>query len=158
MPRAEFAAPRISFFPSIRATLNHILAVDGYYIDALSCGGLGPRAFHDFAPHATMASLAVAQSVMDVRLTVFCDGLTNAHLDTEITTNPGSAGVIDERCDDLLVHLLQHQIHHRGQVHAMLAGTPVKPPQLDEFFLAFDRTARAGDLELLGLQDPQDVA
>lgn len=70
----------------------------------------------------------------------------------------GSAGVIDERCDDLLVHLLQHQIHHRGQVHAMLAGTPVKPPQLDEFFLAFDRTARAGDLELLGLQDPQDVA
>ena len=31
----EFAAPRTSFFPSLRATLNHILWVDLYYIDAL---------------------------------------------------------------------------------------------------------------------------
>jgi uncharacterized damage-inducible protein DinB len=34
-----------------------------------------------------------------------------------------------------LLHLFQHQIHHRGQAHAMLAGTNVAPPQLDEFFL-----------------------
>src|SRR5205085_11322661 len=32
----EFAAPRISFFPSLRATFNHILWVDQYYIDALA--------------------------------------------------------------------------------------------------------------------------
>ena len=31
----EFAAPRTSFFPSLRKTLNHILDVDLYYIDAL---------------------------------------------------------------------------------------------------------------------------
>ena len=31
----EFAAKRTSFFPSLRATLNHILWVDIYYIDAL---------------------------------------------------------------------------------------------------------------------------
>ena len=33
------------------------------------------------------------------------------------------------------MHLLTHQIHHRGQAHAMLAGTSVKPPQLDEFVM-----------------------
>jgi uncharacterized damage-inducible protein DinB len=32
------------------------------------------------------------------------------------------------------MHLYQHQIHHRGQAHAMLSGTRIKPPQLDEFF------------------------
>ena len=31
----EFAAPRTSFFPSLRATFNHILVVDWYYLDAL---------------------------------------------------------------------------------------------------------------------------
>ena len=31
----EFAATRTSFFPSIARTLNHILDVDLYYIDAL---------------------------------------------------------------------------------------------------------------------------
>ena len=38
----------------------------------------------------------------------------------------------------LLLHLFQHQIHHRGQAHAMLSGTEVAPPQLDEFHLALD--------------------
>ena len=32
---AEFAEKRTGFFPSLRATLNHILWVDIYYIDAL---------------------------------------------------------------------------------------------------------------------------
>ena len=44
-----------------------------------------------------------------------------------------------ETIGNTLLHLFQHQIHHRGQAHAMLAGTSVAPPQLDEFFLEFDR-------------------
>ena len=32
---ADLAAPRISFFPSIRLTLNHILTCDWFYVDAL---------------------------------------------------------------------------------------------------------------------------
>ena len=35
LPAAEFQAPRTGFFPSLAATLNHILAVDIYYIAAL---------------------------------------------------------------------------------------------------------------------------
>ena len=31
----EFAAIRTSFFPSIRATYNHILTVDWYYLEML---------------------------------------------------------------------------------------------------------------------------
>jgi uncharacterized damage-inducible protein DinB len=38
-----------------------------------------------------------------------------------------------------------HQIHHRGQAHAMLAGTSVAPPQLDEFFLDYDASRREND-------------
>ena len=36
---------------------------------------------------------------------------------------------------NVLMHLFQHQIHHRGQAHALLSGTSVAPPQLDEFFM-----------------------
>ena len=38
---AAFAAERVSFFPSLVETLNHILTVDWYYLDALEDGGLG---------------------------------------------------------------------------------------------------------------------
>ena len=53
----------------------------------------------------------------------------------------------------ILAHLFQHQIHHRGQAHAMLAGTRVKPPQLDDFFLAGDLPMRRDDLRALGLPE-----
>ena len=32
-----------------------------------------------------------------------------------------------------LLEAIRAEIHHRGQAHAMLAGTAVKPPQLDEY-------------------------
>lgn len=35
LPHAELQAPRTSFFPTLMATLNHILAVDRYYVAAL---------------------------------------------------------------------------------------------------------------------------
>jgi uncharacterized damage-inducible protein DinB len=54
----------------------------------------------------------------------------------------------------VLAHLFQHDIHHRGQVHAMLAGTALAPPQLDEFFLAQDAAMRSDDLRALGLAEP----
>jgi uncharacterized damage-inducible protein DinB len=56
-----------------------------------------------------------------------------------------------ERTADVLDHLFQHQTHHRGQVHAMLAGTSIAPPQLDEFIMGGgDVPLRAGEIALLG--------
>ena len=52
--------------------------------------------------------------------------------------------------EDVLAHLFQHQTHHRGQVHAMLSGTSVAPPQLDEFIVADDARFRGTELAELG--------
>src|SRR4051794_2425080 len=41
LSQEEFVAPRTSFFPSIKATLNHILTVDWYYLDILERGLAG---------------------------------------------------------------------------------------------------------------------
>jgi len=44
-------------------------------------------------------------------------------------------------------------IHHRGQAHAMLAGTSIAPPQLDEFFCVGDAALRATDFRELGYSE-----
>ncbi|TIV12034.1 MAG: damage-inducible protein DinB, partial [Mesorhizobium sp.] len=49
-------------------------------------------------------------------------------------------------------HVFLHDIHHRGQVHAMLSGTSVAPPQLDEFLLDYDIKLRRDEVERLGLE------
>lgn len=144
----EFEAARTSFFPSIKATLNHILVVDWFYVDALEGGRLGPRAWQIEEPCETLAQLIASQADVDRRLTSFCDDLSAERLGDPVELYRGER-VQRERIDDVLSHLFQHQTHHRGQVHAMLAGTSVRPPQLDEFIVADDAVFREGELGAL---------
>ena len=150
MTQAELEAPRTSFFPAIRATLNHILMIDWFYVDSLEGGWLGPKAWADPTPCATVAALQREQAAVDRRLIAVCEALSEASLSGEVRVNRGDTPIQVERRDRLLLHLIQHQTHHRGQVHAMLAGTSVKPPQLDEFFPARDAPLRAAELAALG--------
>ena len=62
----------------------------------------------------------------------------------------GADRIQTETMADTLMHLFLHSQHHRGQAHAMLSGTSVPPPQLDEFFMADDAAARAEDVAALG--------
>jgi uncharacterized damage-inducible protein DinB len=68
LSQAEFTARRTGFFPSLRATLNHILIIDRFYIDAMEGGTLGPAAWADQEPCETVVQLRDAQSEMDRRL------------------------------------------------------------------------------------------
>lgn len=147
----EFEVERTSFFPSIGETLNHILAVDLLYLDFLEEGPLGAAAYDDFVPFADAKALGEAQAATDRRLLNFCERIDEAVLDRQVVTDRREDGKIPERIGDLLAHLFIHQTHHRGQVHAMLSGTSVKPPQLDEFFLDYDLKLRRGEVERLGL-------
>jgi uncharacterized damage-inducible protein DinB len=158
---ADFAAVRTSFFPSIKATLNHILTVDWYYIDMLERALAGrppnPEArkfFEPEEPFAACGPLAQAQRAADARLIALCTGLTEAQLDGAVQV-PRASGIYTDRASRILAHLFQHQIHHRGQVHAMLAGTPVAPPQLDEFFCTHEAPLRAADFAVLGFTEAQ---
>ena len=122
---AEFAAPRTGFFPSLKDTLNHIVTVDWLYVDALERAVAG----RPVNPAAARLSSTVLIQRAD-------------HVQREPLVR-------------VLAHLFQHQIHHRWQAHAMLAGTAVKPPQLDEFFLAEEAPLRAEELAALGLREAE---
>jgi uncharacterized damage-inducible protein DinB len=150
----EFAAARTGFFPSIQATLNHILIVDRFYVDALEGGTLGPAAWANRIPCPTLAELHPAQEAVDRRLIAWCDSLQESDPDRIIQVHRGTR-IQHERADRLLLHLFQHQIHHRGQAHAMLSGTTVKPPQLDEFFPAAEAPLRAAEFQQLGWTEEQ---
>ena len=149
LSQAEFEAPRAGFFPSLQQTLNHIYIIDLFYVDALEGGWLGPRAWDNRVPHPSLAGLKPAQAVADKRLIAVCDALTPDLLDGIVRVNRDTR-VQTERRDRLLMHLFQHQIHHRGQAHAMLSGTAIKPPQLDEFFSVAEAPLRAVEFNELG--------
>ncbi|MCO4825227.1 MAG: hypothetical protein KC451_10270 [Amylibacter sp.] len=91
---------------------------------------------------AELAVLQAAQADVVERLIRFCKGLSVGTL-TELRDTERPDGMVQERVDWLLLHLIQHDIHHRGQVHAMLNDAGVKPPQLDDFYLDDGRVETA---------------
>jgi uncharacterized damage-inducible protein DinB len=149
LSQAELTAPRTGFFPSLRATLNHILIIDCFYIDAMEGGTLGPAAWANQEPCETAFLLREAQAEMDRRLIAVVERLDNAGLEGVVNVHRGDR-IQRERMDRLLLHLFQHQIHHRGQAHAMLSATNIAPPQLDEFFAAGEAPLRATEFAELG--------
>jgi uncharacterized damage-inducible protein DinB len=161
LSREELAAPRTSFFPSIKATLNHILTVDWYYLEIFerSLAGLQPhpqphRFFDIREPFDDCADISREQLAADRRLIALCESLDDGRMDAVVLL-PRKAGVQRDRVRRILAHLFEHDIHHRGQVHAMLAGTRVKPPQLDEFFCTGEDVLRATDFAELGFTEQQ---
>lgn len=139
LSEAEYLAQRTGVFPSIQGTLCHILEVDRYYLTALE--GDRDGQIKDFSETLTFARLMESQTRTDQRLLAFCESLRENDLARSVDLVRVD-GLVRERIDRLLLHLFEHQIHHRGQVHTMLSGTHIKPPQLDEFFLDCDRPLR----------------
>jgi uncharacterized damage-inducible protein DinB len=149
LSQQEFEAKRTGFFPSLQLTLNHIYVIDLFYVDALEGGWLGPKAWANEVPCPSLAELKPAQAEVDKRLIAVCDALTPALLGGIVRVNRDTQ-VQSERRDRLLMHLFQHQIHHRGQAHAMLSATALEPPQLDEFFSIGEAPLRETEFDDLG--------
>ncbi|MBF9031750.1 nuclease [Rhodobacterales bacterium HKCCE3408] len=141
MPDDAFAAEYPSFFGSIPATLDHILMVDLYYMDAMKGAGKG-RSVFEKDDLTALADLAPAQAGADMALASFCRDLTPETLNAAITIDRRD-GPTTEVVAPTLLHLFQHQIHHRGQVHGMMSQAGHAPPQLDDFFLDFGRVPSA---------------
>ena len=159
--RDDFVAPRCSFFPSIKATLNHLLTVDWFYLQALECElrGEPPQAdagrfFEPEEPFDNAEQLQREQAQTDRRLIAYCRQLRDDQLQRYVPIVRPERVQRDTRLR-LLAHLFEHQIHHRGQVHAMLSDTAVRPPQLDEFFCEEEAELRAGDFAELGWTEAQ---
>jgi uncharacterized damage-inducible protein DinB len=150
LSRADYDAPRTSFFPSLAKTLEHILAVDLYYLAALHGEADMARVWDTAPAGVALAELAAAQAVSDRRFIAHLDGLTLTALDEVVALDRGAGRIQRERRGNVIAHLLDHQMHHRGQAHAMLAGTAVKPPPLDEFLMPSEAHFRVAELQALG--------
>lgn len=142
LPTGGFTAPRPGFFETLCRTMNHIHQVDLYYLDALEEGGLG-RAVFTREDVVDVAELARMQAEADLRFARFCTALTPDSLTRRVRTERRDDPDATERVDALVLHLVQHQIHHRGQAHVQLQDAGIAPPQLDDFHLDYGRVPSA---------------
>lgn len=142
----DWEAARTSFFPSLKETMIHLLNADRFYIDAFRGDKPAPAAA---GGRRTASEFSIERAMVDEWIVSFTEDLTAADLEARVAI-PWPDKTLSETLADALLHVFLHGQHHRGQIHAMLAGSSVAPPQIDEFTLAGDEDARAADLAALG--------
>lgn len=141
LSESEFTAERPGFFPSLSKTMNHLYVVDLYYLDALSSGGQG-QLVYDRDDVSDAGRLGALQAEADMRFAAFCMNVSPEILTEERVTQRQQSGS-KENVAALILHLVQHQIHHRGQAHVQLLHAGISPPQLDDFYLEYERAESA---------------
>ncbi|MEL7542818.1 MAG: DinB family protein [Pseudomonadota bacterium] len=124
------------FFSSIHGTFNHLLWGDQIWMSrfAGTPAPLSPdiagstRQFDDFA------RLRAERQSFDVIILQWAASLDDDWLDGNLSWHSGALGreVMRPRAE-LVMHMFNHQTHHRGQVHAMLTRLGVTTPTTDLF-------------------------
>ncbi len=130
LPEAEYRKDRKAFFGSIHNTLNHLLVVDRVWLGRLEAGDPGIRSL-DQILHDDFGDLRAARETEDGRLIALVEGLSEAQLESPTAFHDMAGQARETRTDLILVTLVNHQTHHRGQVHCMLTQAGIIPPPLD---------------------------
>lgn len=134
---AERKRDRGAFFGSVHATLNHLLWADRMWLSRLAGtpkpeGGIGQSTslFDDWS------ELKRERAGLDDWMVEWADQLEPAWLEGELAWYSGAAGRdVTLPKADVLMHVFNHQTHHRGQVHCLLTRAGVRPGDTDLFLM-----------------------
>ena len=136
----ELTQDRGAFFGSILSTVNHILWGDQIWMSRFDSGAL-PKvdAFGGTTLHSTLDPWKADRVQTDARIRRWADALNESDLAGTLTWMSGATGRQERKPRaECIVHLFNHQTHHRGQVHAMLTATGRKAPVSDLVFMPED--------------------
>jgi len=135
------------FFGGLHGTLNHLLLTDRLWLKRLTGEGNHPKQL-DAILYEDRFELTRARIAEDERLIQVVEKYDDAALQSLHSYQTTSGMPQTQVLADILMHIFNHQTHHRGQAHACLSIlTGSEPPSLD--LLAFQRGGTAPDLEKL---------
>jgi len=150
LPAAELAAERGAFFGSILGTLNHLVVGDTVWLKRFAehpsrHAALEPvrrlerpRAL-DQVLFTDFGELSAHRRMLDGAIVRWAAELTNADLEQVLRYASMKGVVSHKRLFDLVMHLFNHQTHHRGQATTLLSQAGVDVGVTDLLMLIPDR-------------------
>jgi len=129
-----------AFFGSIHGTLSHLIWADQMWMNRFAETG-PPKASSVAASKDAFGSwdeLSKERQVFDGVIVDWAAALEDKWLEGDLTWYSGLSGrELTKPKGMLIVHMFNHQTHHRGQVHCLLTQFGAKPEDTDIPFVAF---------------------
>ena len=143
LPAERVHEDRGAFFGSIFGTLNHLVVADLIWFKRIAAGvpGLAALQCLDELPRpasldhrlcATLPELDALRVTLDAAIDTFCADVQPAQLDGAFTWTSMKGSASTKRLGDVLLHVFNHQTHHRGQATTLFSqlGVDVGPTDL----------------------------
>jgi uncharacterized damage-inducible protein DinB len=128
---ADYRADHGAFFGSVHGTLNHLLVGDRVWMRRFTDEGPSPMRLDDIL-YDDLPTLRAAREAEDALILAYVGSLAPSDLDGTICyrtiSNPAD---IEQQLKLALLHVFNHQTHHRGQVHCLLTRITGGAPSLD---------------------------
>ncbi|MBI1219341.1 MAG: damage-inducible protein DinB [Rhodobacteraceae bacterium] len=134
---AERARDRGAFFGSITRTMSHLLWADLVWMSRFEGGPRPEAGIADSPDLFPDAPETLARRVeTDRRIRAWAEGLKDSDLGGNLRWMSGALGRETVKPFGFTVmHMFNHQTHHRGQIHAMLTAAGARPGDTDLFIL-----------------------
>lgn len=135
---AERRENRGAFFKSIHGTLAHLLWGDQTWMNRFAgtpkpiAGSIGESQ----EMVGEWSDLSEQRAAFDDVILGWAGSLSDSDLAGTMSWFSGAVGQeVSKPRSMLIVHMFNHQTHHRGQVHAMLTQAGAKPDDTDLFIM-----------------------
>lgn len=128
LPWEEVIENREASFHSLRNIFVHILNAINYWLDVLLTENLYIRRKYD--EYENIDDIEQYMTQVETRLREFLTSITLDDYETiiRITNNTAESNTIS--IEDVLIHLFEEEVHHRGELIALFWQMGVEPPAM----------------------------
>ncbi|WP_420392010.1 DinB family protein [Acuticoccus sp.] len=131
LPEADYRADCGAAFGSVHGTFNHLVVGDLIWMSRITGEGEAPTRL-DAIVADDRRELRRTREALDARIRTFAEGLSDAAIAGTFSYTPITRPEpVTQPLGPVLLHVFNHQTHHRGQVHAMLTRLAGEAPALD---------------------------
>jgi len=126
LPWQEFTKNREASFHSIRNIFIHTLSVVDYWLDFLQNQQLYSR--REFDEYKTFGEVRAYMEHVEKRMQSFLELLAPEGLQKTYSAKDDAGNAVTVTAEDILVHVFEEEVHHRGELIALLWQMNVEPP------------------------------
>jgi len=126
LPWDEFVKNREASFNSLRNIFIHTLGAIDYWLDFLQKEDL--HSHKKFDEYQTFQDVRAYMEHVETRMRDYLNSLPTGGLEKKYTTTNDADETVEITAEDVLIHVFEEEVHHRGELIALLWQMGVEPP------------------------------
>lgn len=128
LPRKEFVKNREASFHSMKNIFVHTLSAVDYWLDVLQ--EQNEHARKDYDEYNSLEQVRGYMDHVEKRTRTYLDSLSPKKLQKTYALKDDDGKTQKVTAEDILVHIFEEEVHHRGELIALLWQMGIDPPPM----------------------------